>query len=81
MSKTKRYILCTSYFMNHTIKESPYNKTKHELESLGVRARKLNQYNDFYEVEHLVDNLKQKCVTDPHLFLVIEQFCLPLIII
>ena len=30
-----------------------------ELESLGLQTRKLNELNDFYEVENLVENLKQ----------------------
>jgi hypothetical protein len=46
--------------MDYTIKESPFNSVKHELESLGVRANKLNRHNDFYEIRHLVDNLKEQ---------------------
>ena len=46
--------------MDYTIKESPFKGVKHELESLGVRANKLNRYNDFYEIRHLVDNLKEQ---------------------
>jgi hypothetical protein len=30
-----------------------------ELESLGLETPKLNELNDSYEVENLVDNLKQ----------------------
>ena len=30
-----------------------------ELESLGLETPKLNELNDFYEVENLVENLKQ----------------------
>jgi hypothetical protein len=30
-----------------------------ELESLGLETKKLNELNDSYEVENLVDNLKQ----------------------
>ena len=30
-----------------------------ELESLGLQTSKLNQLNDSYEVENLVENLKQ----------------------
>ena len=30
-----------------------------ELESLGLETSKLNKLNDFYEVENLVENLKQ----------------------
>ena len=30
-----------------------------ELESLGLQSPKLNELNDSYEVENLVDNLKQ----------------------
>ena len=31
-----------------------------ELESLGLHTRKLNELNDSYEIENLVENLKQK---------------------
>ena len=30
-----------------------------ELESLGLESPKLNQLNDYYEIENLVENLKQ----------------------
>ena len=30
-----------------------------ELESLGLKTKKLNELNDSYEVENLVENLKQ----------------------
>ena len=30
-----------------------------ELESVGLETPKLNELNDSYEVEHLVENLKQ----------------------
>jgi hypothetical protein len=41
-----------------------YNKSSiygsmSELESLGLETPKLNELNDSYEVENLVDNLKQ----------------------
>ena len=35
-----------------------------ELESLGVESPNLNELNDSYEVENLVDNLKQKFFQD-----------------
>ena len=35
-----------------------------ELESLGLRTRKLNELNDSYEVENLVENLKQMLFQD-----------------
>ena len=35
-----------------------------ELESLGLRTRKLNELNDSYEVENLVENLKQMFFQD-----------------
>lgn len=59
-------ILYIYYFnaMDYTIKESPFNSLKHELESLGVRPSKLNRYNDFYEMKHLVDNLKERFFQD-----------------
>ena len=31
-----------------------------ELESLGLQTPKLNELNDSYEIEKLVENLKQK---------------------
>ena len=30
-----------------------------ELESLGIRSKKLNELNDVYEVKNLVENIKQ----------------------
>ena len=30
-----------------------------ELESLGLQTPKLNELNDFYEIENLAENLKQ----------------------
>jgi len=35
-----------------------------ELESLGLETSKLNELNDSYEVENLVDNLKQMFYQD-----------------
>ena len=35
-----------------------------ELESLGLETPKLNELNDSYEVENLVDNLKQMYFVD-----------------
>ena len=35
-----------------------------ELESLGLETLNLNELNDSYEVENLVDNLKQKFFQD-----------------
>jgi hypothetical protein len=35
-----------------------------ELESLGLEARQLNELNDSYEVENLVENLKQMLFQD-----------------
>ena len=35
-----------------------------ELESLGLETPKLNELNDSYEVENLVDNLKQMLCQD-----------------
>ena len=35
-----------------------------ELESLGLRTMKLNELNDSYEVENLVENLKQMLFQD-----------------
>ena len=35
-----------------------------ELESLGLRTKKLNELNDSYEVENLVENLKRMLFQD-----------------
>ena len=35
-----------------------------ELESLGLETPQLNELNDSYEVENLVENLKQKLFQD-----------------
>jgi hypothetical protein len=35
-----------------------------ELESLGLETRQLNELNDSYEVENLVENLKQMLFKD-----------------
>jgi hypothetical protein len=35
-----------------------------ELESLGLETPQLNELNDSYEVENLVENLKQKLFRD-----------------
>ncbi len=35
-----------------------------ELESLGLRTKKLNELNDSYEVGNLVENLKQMLFQD-----------------
>ena len=35
-----------------------------ELESLGLETRNLNELNDSYEVENLVENLKQMLFQD-----------------
>ena len=35
-----------------------------ELESLGLQTPKLNKLNDSYEIEKLVENLKQKLFKD-----------------
>ena len=35
-----------------------------ELESLGLKSKKLNKLNDSYEVENLVENLKQMLFQD-----------------
>lgn len=41
-----------------------FEESKSDLESLGLQTRKLNPLNDSYEIEHLVDNLKQQFVRD-----------------
>jgi len=38
--------------------------SKSELESLGLETPKLNELNDSYEVESLLDNLKQMYFVD-----------------
>ena len=35
-----------------------------ELESLGIRSKKLNEFNDVYEVKNLVENIKQTLFQD-----------------
>jgi hypothetical protein len=35
-----------------------------ELESLGIRSKKLNELNDIYEVKNLVENIKQTLFQD-----------------
>jgi DNA-binding response OmpR family regulator len=39
-------------------------ETKSDLKSLGLQPTKLNLLNDSYELEHLVDNLKQQFIRD-----------------
>jgi hypothetical protein len=36
-----------------------FNELASELRSLGLRTSNLNELNDIYELENLVDNLKQ----------------------
>ena len=40
--------------------KSDLNSSISELESLGIEKTKLNELNDSYEIENLVENLKQK---------------------
>ena len=35
-----------------------------ELESLGIRTKKLNEFNNVDEVQNLVENIKQKLFQD-----------------
>ena len=35
-----------------------------ELESLGLRSKRLNEFNDVYEVKNLVENIKQTLYQD-----------------
>jgi len=35
-----------------------------ELESLGIRSKRLNELNDVYEVKNLVENIKQTLFQD-----------------
>lgn len=35
-----------------------------ELESLGIKSKKLNELNDVYEVENLVENIKESLFQD-----------------
>jgi hypothetical protein len=41
-----------------------FNYLISELESLGIRKEKLNELNDVYEIQNLVDNLKQTFIQD-----------------
>ena len=46
--------------MSHMIdSKSDLNSAISELESLGLETPKINELNDYYEVENLVENLKQ----------------------
>ena len=44
--------------------ESDFNYFINELESLGIRTGKLNELNDLYEIQNLVDHLKQTFIQD-----------------
>jgi len=35
-----------------------------ELDSLGIKSKKLNELNDVYEVRNLVENIKQTLLQD-----------------
>jgi hypothetical protein len=35
-----------------------------ELDSLGIKSKKLNELNDVYEVKNLVENIKQSLFQD-----------------
>jgi hypothetical protein len=41
-----------------------FEESKSDLESLGLQTTKLNPLNDSYEIQHLVDNLKQQFIRD-----------------
>jgi hypothetical protein len=41
-----------------------FEEPKSDLESLGLQTTKLNPLNDLCEIEHLVDNLKQRFIRD-----------------
>jgi hypothetical protein len=45
--------------MSDMIDDKHLCSLKCELESLGLESPRLNELNDSYEVENLVDNLKQ----------------------
>lgn len=44
--------------------QSEFNYLIAELEPLGIRREKLNELNDVYEIENLVDHLKQTFIQD-----------------
>ena len=44
--------------------KSDLHSSRSELESLGLETQNLNELNDSYEVENLVENLKQKLFQD-----------------
>lgn len=51
--------------MIHFMKTEPNsNSLITELESLGISASKLNELNDAYEVENLVEHLKQSFIQE-----------------
>ncbi len=38
--------------------------TVNELESLGISVKKMNELNDDYELENLIENIKQTWIQD-----------------
>jgi hypothetical protein len=55
------YILVSSvYTMSDMNRKWDIPSSMSELESLGLETPKLNELNDSYEVENLLENLKQK---------------------
>jgi hypothetical protein len=44
--------------------ESDFDYLISELESLGIRTSRLNELNDVYEMEGLVEHLKQTFIQD-----------------
>ena len=51
--------------MMHFMKTEPNSDSLiSELESLGISASKLNELNDVYEVENLIEHLKQTFIQD-----------------
>ena len=46
------------------VSKSDLGSSISDLESLGLKTKKLNELNDSYEVENLVENLKQMLFQD-----------------
>ena len=63
LSASGLFILMKQYNDSSDITESivPWIS---ELESLGIKSKKLNELNDVYEVKNLVENIKQTFYQD-----------------
>ena len=53
--------------------QSEINYLINELESLGIRRENLHQPNDIYEIENMVDNIKQTYIQDYRSFYAYDE--------